>query len=99
MSQAPDTSNILELPSDLINEDMDSFKQSLLVALAAQRPTALSGKYVTRVGTAALQLLVAFRKECVAREIRFELREASRPLLETVACAGLEGELGLSPAA
>jgi len=93
-----ESSNLLELPADLIGEDPETFKQWLLVALAAQRPTTvLSGKYVTRIGTASLQLLVAFRKECDVRAIRFELRDASRALLESLACAGLERELGLPP--
>ena len=96
MSIDRETSNFLELPADLITEDPELFKQWLLAALAAQRPTILSGKAVARLGTAALQLLVAFYRECQARSIQCELRDASPALAETLACVGLDRELGLT---
>ena len=85
--------NCLELPSDLICEDTEALKQSFLSALAQQQPITLSARAVTRVGTAALQLLVALRRECDLRAIPFELRNPSRPLLEALACTGLSNAL------
>jgi len=99
MDIEPQKSSFLELPSDLICEDPEVLKQWLVSALSAARPAIISGRLVTRVGTAALQLLVAFRRECTARVMQVEIRDASPSLLDTVACAGLSEELGLSRAA
>ena len=90
-----ETAKLLELPADLVGEDPDVLKQRLLSALAAQSSMLVSGKAVTRVGTAALQLLVAFRRECETRALPFELRDPSPALLETLACVGLGDELGV----
>ena len=96
MDNDSEISNSFELPSDLINEDPEALKQWLLTALVAGRPAVLSGKRVSRVGTAALQLLIAFRKECDVRAIPCELREPSRALLEALDCTGLAVHLGVS---
>ncbi|MET0792643.1 MAG: STAS domain-containing protein [Polyangiaceae bacterium] len=87
--------NFLELPADLITEDPESFKQWLLAALVAHSPTILTGRNVTRVGTAALQLLVAFRRQCEVQAVQYELRDASPALRDTLACLGLAHEVGL----
>lgn len=99
MNDNLDLPNLLELPSDLMTEEPEAFKQWLLVAVAARRSTVVSGKGVTRIGTAALQLLVAFRRECLTNGVSFELREPSRPLLEAIACTGLGGELAIESTA
>lgn len=93
MNSRNEASNWLELPSDLICEDGEAFKQWLLLALAREQPVTLCGRAVTRVGTAALQLLVAFRRACDERAVSFELREPSRALLDTLACTGLTDAL------
>jgi anti-anti-sigma regulatory factor len=85
--------NMLELPSDLTAEDPDSLKQWLLAALVAQRACALSGQNVTRIGTPAIQLLIAFRRECEAQGLRCELRDASPALRDALVCVGLEAHL------
>jgi len=85
--------NVLALPSDLITEDPESLKQWLLAALAARRSIALEGGGVTRVGTAALQLLVAFRRECQTLGLACELRDASQALRDTLSCLNLQKEL------
>lgn len=90
------TPNLLDLPADLVGEDSENFKQWLLAALLGDKPLALSGKGVTRVGTAILQLLVAARRECESRGVRFQLCERSPALKDAIACTGLE--LALSDA-
>ena len=96
MTTGEATSNLLELPADLINQDSEGFKQWLLEGLVAGRPLVMSGKHVTRIGAAALQLLVAFRRECAIRDIGFELSAPSRVLLDVLAQTGLSHELGSS---
>lgn len=93
MNSRNEAANGLELPSDLICEDFEAFKQWLLLALAREQPVTLCGRTVTRVGTSALQLMLALRRECDARAIPFELREPSRALLDTLACMGLTDAL------
>ena len=87
---------LLELPGDLIAHDPDELKNWLLAAFAARQPTILSGRNVTRIGTAALQLLVAFRRDAAAQGMTVELRDASQPLLDAVACLGLTQAVGLA---
>jgi len=91
--------NLLELPDDLIAEDPEGFKQWLLAAVATRLPTAFDGSNVTRVGTAALQLLVAFRHACQSLGVTCEIRDASQSLTDTLSCLGLENELPLARSA
>ena len=87
---------LLELPADLIASDPEALKQTLLGALAARHPTVLSGLNVTRIGTAALQLLVAFRRDSVAQGSTVELRDASKPLLDALTSLRLAEAVGLA---
>ena len=90
-----DSGSSLALPEDLIAIDPEALKQLLLGALASDRDLSLSGKAVTRVGTAALQLLLAFRRQGAERDLELSLSEPSPALLDGIRCLGLETALGV----
>ena len=85
----------LELPSDLIGQDPEDFRQSLLSALTSLQSVTLSGRNVSRIGTSALQLLVAFRRDAAALGVSVELKDPSQPLLDTLVTLGLAEAVGL----
>ena len=89
MSNSVDTSTVLELASDLIGTDPEVLKQALLAALVRGQPVVLAGANVSRAGTAALQLLLAFVREAQSRQLNVALRAPSTALCAALATVGL----------
>jgi len=79
--------------------DISTVKElhSLLVqVLAAKQPVVLEGAEVTRVDTAALQVLGAFFQDARAQGISVSWQTPSDALKRSAALLGLTGLLGLS---
>jgi anti-anti-sigma regulatory factor len=89
-------STVVELESDLISRDPEALRQALLSALTAGRPIELVAAGVSRCGTAALQVLLAFVREAARQGIAADLSDASPALREAVRLTGLDSEPALS---
>lgn len=92
MSLAPShgTTTVVSLPQDLIACDPEQLRQLLLAALAAGRDVVLEADSVTRIGTAALQLLLAFLRDARGRKLTVALRGNSSSFAEALRCSALE---------
>lgn len=78
----------LALPDDLVAQEPEALRQKFLVALALQRPLDVDARSVTRVGTAALQLLLALFRDAAARGLAVRLR-SSGALNDALGCTAL----------
>lgn len=85
---------VLVLPADLRIADLGAV-QSNLKSLFASVEVALDASGVERVDTAALQLLVAFRREAKARGMAPAWRNVSTVLREAASLLGLTNALEL----
>lgn len=90
MKDDANASTVLELESDLIALDPETLKQTLLASLVPGRSVLLVAANVARVGTAALQLLLAFLREADQKGLEVDLRDSSRALRDAVVTAGLD---------
>lgn len=81
--------NIVTLPEELLGEEPEALKQALLAVLVRGQPAILDGARVHRVGTAALQVLLAFLRDCSNKSLAVQLRAPSRALLDAFECTGL----------
>lgn len=90
MTQLAQASTVLELESDLIGQDPEVFKQALLAALVPGQPVVLRAAGVSRAGTVALQLLLAFLREARAKGLAVQLHDASAALRDAVSVAGMD---------
>ncbi len=87
-SHAPTT--VISLPQDLIAYDPEQLRQLLLAALAPGRDVVLVADSVTRIGTAALQLLLAFLRDARRRELTVALSGGSSSFAEALKCSALD---------
>lgn len=71
----------------------------LMQVLASKQPVVLEGAAVTRVDTAALQVLSAFFQDARAQGISVQWKEPSEALRRSAALLDLTGLLELKPAA
>lgn len=85
-----DLTVLVDLASDLMNQDPEALRQSLISALVTRQPIALQAAEVSRAGTATLQLLLAFLREAHEQGVRVELREPSPALKDAIRTLGLE---------
>jgi ABC-type transporter Mla MlaB component len=90
---APDSAQLM-LPADCRMATQMALKDELLGMLSAGA-VVLDGSQVERVDTAALQLLLLFRREAVARDCTVSWHGASGALGEAAALLGLAQTLEL----
>jgi phospholipid transport system transporter-binding protein len=93
MTQLATASTIVELESDLIGQDPEALRQALLAALVPGHPVVLRAAGVSRAGTAALQLLLAFLREARAKGVAVQVHDASASLRDAVSVAGMDAVL------
>ena len=91
----PASKTLLSLPADLVSCDAEALRQVFLAALVHTRPIEIDAAEVTRAGTAALQLLVAFARAAEQRQVELRLLAPSTALREALRCTGLNGEPAL----
>ncbi|WP_114239917.1 lipid asymmetry maintenance protein MlaB [Dyella sp. C9] len=89
-----DTVRAISLPADFRIAALDEVKASLVEALDVPA-VQIDGAAVERVDTAALQLLVAYRREAVARGQAPAWQGASAAMREAAAVLGLVQALEL----
>ena len=83
---------MVALPPELMGDEPDALKQALMHALVCGHPTVLDASNVTRVGTAALQVIWAFLRDCQRKSLLVEVRAPSRVFLDALECSGLASE-------
>ena len=83
---------MVALPPELMGDEPEALKQALLHALVCGRLTVLDASNVTRVGTAALQVIWAFMRDCQRKSLVVELRAPSQAFLDALDCCGLSSE-------
>jgi anti-anti-sigma regulatory factor len=83
----------LTLPAQLDLGALHGLKEDLLAAAALNGDLSLDGSQVERVGTPAMQLLLAAASAFSADNRRFMLRSPSEPLVSALADLGLSAEL------
>lgn len=90
-TSAPTTSDatLIHLPGDLIGCDVEALRQALLGALVRAQPVTLNGADVSRAGTAALQVLLAFVRDAQLRKIPVSLVDPAPALLDALRHLGL----------
>jgi|SRR6478752_4225178 len=81
--------NVIALPADLMGEEPEVLRQTLLSALARGRTTVVDASQVGRLGTAALQVLLAFLREAVEKGVPVELLSPSRAVVDALHSSGL----------
>lgn len=80
---------VIALAEELQGDAAEALKQTLLAALVRGRPTVVEASQVARVGTAALQVLLAFLRDAECKALAVELRAPSRSMLDALAGTGL----------
>src|SRR6478609_939414 len=80
---------LVALPADMIGEDPEMLRQLLLDALIQNRRVVLDASQVARVGTACLQLVLAFLREATLKQLAVEIRSPSTALADALLCTGL----------
>jgi anti-anti-sigma regulatory factor len=87
---APNT--VIALAEELLGEAPEALKQALLAAIVRGQPTVIDAGGVGRVGTAALQVMLAFLAEAQRKSIPARLRAPSRAFIDALDCTGLSRE-------
>lgn len=83
------------LPAALTTPACDALHQGLVAALASDAPVELDASAVETVGQAALQLLVATRREVAGRGGSFFIAAPSASFTEQVTRCGMTALIGL----
>lgn len=85
----------LELPAQCLLPDAQTLSRVLLDALKAGESIEVDGHAVTRIGTAALQLLWLARRDVTDQSHEWRWLSASEPLLRTARQLFMTDALGL----
>jgi anti-anti-sigma regulatory factor len=83
---------MITLADELLGEAPEALKQALLAAVVRGQPTVIDAGGVARVGTAALQVLLAFLAEAQRKSIPVGVHAPSRAFLDALDCTGLSRE-------
>lgn len=89
VSSAEAPTSVVELPPDCRLSAQTALKAALLGVLEQGDIVLLDGSLVERIDTAALQLLVVFQREAVARGSRADWRGASAVLTDAADLLGV----------
>jgi len=89
------TAEVFVLPSVLGMEQAAMLKQDLLTLAAMPDPVEIDGGAVQQIGTAPLQLLVAFARERHARSAPLSWRDVSESLHNAATTLGVAAALAL----
>lgn len=87
---APNT--VIALAEELLGEAPEALKQALLAAIVRGQPTVIDAGGVARIGTAALQVMLAFLAEAQRKSISTGLRAPSQAFIDALHCTGLSHE-------
>lgn len=85
----------LELPAQCLLPDAQSLSRVLLDALKAGESIEIDGHAVTRIGTAALQLLWLARRDVTEQSHEWQWTSVSEPLRRTAKQLFMSDALGL----
>jgi len=86
----------ISLDENLDVSNISEFRSTMKKAVLRKAPYTLDGSAVTRVHTAALQVLLALITAIKSKDKSFRWESASEPLVSAATALGLEKELGLN---
>ena len=90
-----DNETWVTLDESLDVSDIGEFRNTMKKVVLRKAPIILDGSAVTRIHTAALQVLLALVKAIKSKDKSFRWESVSEPLLSAATTLGLEKELGL----
>lgn len=85
----------LTLPEEVKIADTTQFREDILLALDKTNSISIDGSRVTRIDTAAIQLLTALAHDCNEKGHPIKWKGASEALVSYVKLLGLRDSLGL----
>lgn len=85
----------IELGPELGVAEAEALRNELIEALDRECDVQIKAAGVNRIGTAALQVLLAFRRELLTRERKLRFVAPSRALLDATRDTGLTRALGI----
>jgi len=85
----------IELPDNLDIRGVESLHEQLELALGAGKNIKLLGRNVVRLDTAAIQVLIAFKKEVEIRHLKLKWIEPSSTVVDVFSFLALDAEIGI----